>query len=182
MSKPHRNNPEWDDSDDISEAIRRKTFARRERTREDRQHGFGCDHCKVWVAIHEQSGTHQRNHCPSCLWSKHVDDEKPGDRKSECRSGMEPVALTFKGEPVGRYDLEGSRIGELMLVHECVQEDQIRINRIAADDDPNAIMRVHESSLYMPPVRRMRIEAAGIAIAGADIDVIVQQLFGLRGD
>ncbi|WP_265181671.1 RNHCP domain-containing protein [Geomicrobium sp. JCM 19055] len=33
-----------------------------------------------------------RNHCPSCLYSKHV-DVIPGDRASTCHSLMEPIDL-----------------------------------------------------------------------------------------
>lgn len=31
------------------------------------------------------------DHCPKCLWGKHVDEEIPGDRASECRGMMEPI-------------------------------------------------------------------------------------------
>jgi hypothetical protein len=30
-----------------------------------------------------------RNHCPACLWSKHV-DVQPGDRAATCRGLMRP--------------------------------------------------------------------------------------------
>ncbi len=53
---------------------------------------FICEHCKKYV-----EGTGYTNHCPLCLFSKHV-DVNPGDRISECHGMMEPVeAETEKG-------------------------------------------------------------------------------------
>ena len=46
---------------------------------------FKCDVCKAKVV-----GTGYTDHCPNCLWSKHV-DINPGDRKSECNGLMRPV-------------------------------------------------------------------------------------------
>lgn len=33
------------------------------------------------------------DHCPNCLWSKHV-DINPGDRQSQCLGLMEPMGVT----------------------------------------------------------------------------------------
>lgn len=52
---------------------------------------FRCKHCGTSV-----KGTGYTDHCPECLWSKHV-DINPGDRKSECGGMMEPVAVEDKG-------------------------------------------------------------------------------------
>jgi RNHCP domain len=35
------------------------------------------------------------NHCPVCLWSKHVDNN-PGDRQNECQGSMKPIEAFFK--------------------------------------------------------------------------------------
>jgi rubrerythrin len=40
-------------------------------------------------------GSGYSDHCPSCLWSRHV-DIWPGDRKNKCRGLMEPVAASVK--------------------------------------------------------------------------------------
>lgn len=48
---------------------------------------FTCEHCGV-----EVKGNGYTNHCPRCLWSKHVDVE-PGDRAAPCHGMMEPIAL-----------------------------------------------------------------------------------------
>jgi hypothetical protein len=54
-----------------------------QRTKED----FACEHCGAHV-----EGDGYTNHCPKCLWSKHV-DINPGDRSSSCGGMMEPVAI-----------------------------------------------------------------------------------------
>ena len=36
------------------------------------------------------------DHCPNCLWAKHVDEEIPGDRASECGGLMEPVRVFYE--------------------------------------------------------------------------------------
>lgn len=46
---------------------------------------FTCQYCKAQV-----EGNGYTNHCPECLWSKHV-DENPGDRSHRCEGMMEPT-------------------------------------------------------------------------------------------
>jgi hypothetical protein len=48
---------------------------------------FTCEHCG-----REVIGNGYTNHCPQCLWSKHV-DKNPGDRLETCGGMMEPVAI-----------------------------------------------------------------------------------------
>lgn len=50
-----------------------------------REENFTCEMCGAEVA-----GTGYTDHCPNCLWSKHV-DVNPGDRKSKCKGLMEPI-------------------------------------------------------------------------------------------
>jgi len=52
---------------------------------------FICKRCKTHI-----SGTGYTDHCPNCLWSKHV-DINPGDRKAKCGGLMEPVGVEIKG-------------------------------------------------------------------------------------
>ena len=47
-----------------------------------------CEHCGTEVA-----GGRYNNHCPKCLWSKHVDDKIPGDRASSCQQLMPPISV-----------------------------------------------------------------------------------------
>ena len=55
---------------------------------------FDCINCHQLV-VTPPAGTSQRNHCPRCLWSRHVDFQS-GDRRSVCKSAMEPVAVWVK--------------------------------------------------------------------------------------
>lgn len=52
---------------------------------------FICDHCSRSVEA-TKHGT-CRDHCPYCLYGKHVDEDLPGDRQSTCHGLMEPAAL-----------------------------------------------------------------------------------------
>ena len=58
---------------------------------------FKCENCGSIVSTErEAAGVNNRNHCPICLWSKHVDKFKAGDRKSACKAKMQPIGLTVK--------------------------------------------------------------------------------------
>ncbi|MFG2072343.1 RNHCP domain-containing protein [Nonomuraea maritima] len=81
--------------------------------------GFTCENCGAVVAPLTNGG--YRNHCPVCLWSKHVDDV-PGDRAAGCRGLMRPQRIDHRG-----------RKG-LVVVHRCVVCGFVRPNRLA--DDP----------------------------------------------
>lgn len=52
---------------------------------------FVCERCGMFI-----KGTGYTDHCPNCLWSKHV-DINPGDRKAKCGGPMEPVGVEVKG-------------------------------------------------------------------------------------
>lgn len=56
--------------------------------------GFVCENCGR--AVEPVTNGSYRNHCPFCLWSKHVDDA-PGDRASDCGGLMRPEALEYSG-------------------------------------------------------------------------------------
>ncbi len=101
---------------------------------------FECQNCHYKVKTTGNIGTKNRNHCPKCLFSKHVDNLVAGDRKSECKELMEPVGLTFKKSRIDKYGKEIK--GELMLVHRCKGCNKVSINRIAADDDSNDIVNL----------------------------------------
>lgn len=84
---------------------------------------FICAHCGAIVA-----GTGYTNHCPRCLWSKHVDIE-PGDRAERCGGAMEPIAL------------EGSS-PEYRIVHRCERCGVSRRVRADPADDHEALLRL----------------------------------------
>lgn len=104
---------------------------------------FECCHCSLEVTPNEAMGSKHRNHCTHCLWSKHV-DQTPGDRASACGGCMEPIGVTLKHEGQDKYGKE--KLGDVMLVHRCTQCGVININRIAADDPEDLIMKVFDIS------------------------------------
>jgi DNA-directed RNA polymerase subunit RPC12/RpoP len=53
---------------------------------------FICAHCGTEVI-----GNGYTNHCPQCLYSKHV-DINPGDRANGCGGMLQPVGLEQKGD------------------------------------------------------------------------------------
>ncbi|MFZ2152835.1 MAG: RNHCP domain-containing protein [Microgenomates group bacterium] len=52
---------------------------------------FICGNCG-----NEVIGDGYTDHCPKCLWAKHVDRIIPGDRESDCQGMMEPVGTEFR--------------------------------------------------------------------------------------
>lgn len=101
---------------------------------------FVCLSCGAIVSVAgAMSGVRNRNHCPYCLASRHLDQFEPGDRLSACKARMIPVGLTFK-RIAKKYT--GNSQGELMLVHLCEDCRKVSINRIAADDDGEMILAV----------------------------------------
>ncbi|HSZ47299.1 MAG TPA: RNHCP domain-containing protein, partial [Streptosporangiaceae bacterium] len=81
-----------------------------------------------------------RTHCPSCLWSRHLDRNVPGDRKAECPGGMEPIAVTVRGER------------RWMLIHRCTRCGRLRMNRTAADDNVLLLLQLAAAPLATPPL------------------------------
>ena len=84
---------------------------------------FTCDHCGTFV-----QGDGYTNHCPSCLWSKHVDID-PGDRASQCRGMMEPIGVDMKK---GRY----------MTVCRCLKCGTIKRNKMADKDSMSELIKI----------------------------------------
>lgn len=107
---------------------------------------FRCLHCQYLISGSLLlSGVNNRNHCPYCLWSRHLDLVAAGDRLSACKAPMQPVALTTKRSR-NKY---GCGCGELMLVHLCTGCGEVSINRIAADDDAGNLLDVFNASLVL---------------------------------
>ena len=138
---------------------------------------FRCAHCHVIVSsAHQLSGVNNRNHCPYCLWSCHLDLFAAGDRLSACKAPMKPIGLTMKK---GRNKYQREPRGELMLIHECVECKTLSINRIAADDDCTAVMAVFEKSLTLNYQVHAVCQENGIVILTTEATQIVRtQLYG----
>ncbi len=98
---------------------------------------FRCVNCKRMVSS-AAAGTGHRNHCPTCLWSKHV-DVSSGDRNSSCHGKMEPISVWVKSN------------AEWALVHRCTACGTLKSNRIAGDDNEFALMSLAARAIAMPP-------------------------------
>ena len=98
---------------------------------------FRCGNCKQIIS-HNAPGSGHRNHCPLCLWSRHV-DVRPGDRASDCQGQMEPIAVWVKND------------NEWSLVHRCKRCGETRTNRIAADDNEFVLMSLATKAVATPP-------------------------------
>ena len=84
---------------------------------------FCCENCNTRV-----TGTGYTNHCPKCLFSKHVDNF-PGDRQNECGGMMHPIRVEKKKN-------------DYVLIHRCVLCGEERKNRVCDDDDFNQIVNL----------------------------------------
>lgn len=52
---------------------------------------FICENCGELV-----EGDGYTDHCPKCLWAKHMDRLLPGDRESTCKGMMEPIKTNYE--------------------------------------------------------------------------------------
>lgn len=138
---------------------------------------FTCIHCGLYVTFApEIAGVQNRNHCPYCLWSRHLDWRTSGDRLSNCRAGMRPVGLTTKR---GRNKYARERDGELMLVHRCAGCGELVINRIAADDDTAGILDLFARSCDAADALVAALADADVALLGPEDGALVRRrLFG----
>ncbi len=84
---------------------------------------FDCEHCGAHV-----TGNGYTNHCPQCLYSKHV-DVNPGDRAATCGGLMRPIGITQKK-------------GEYVIQHRCVSCGHQRPNKMVEGDSFETILTV----------------------------------------
>ena len=142
---------------------------------------FKCVHCHVIVSsAHILSGVNNRNHCPYCLWSCHLDLYAAGDRLSACKAPMKPIGLTMKQ---GRNKYQRDSRGELMLIHECTECKILSINRIAADDDSGTVMAVFQESLQLGgQVHALCQEYGIVMLKKEDSKIVYAQLYGHQAE
>src|SRR3989344_3683631 len=86
---------------------------------------FVCKNCGTKV-----TGSGYTNHCPNCLWSKHV-DVNPGDRKEPCQGMMEPVEVEQKN-------------GEFLIIHKCQKCGLVKRNRTWPQDNFELITEISQ--------------------------------------
>lgn len=87
-------------------------------SRKEENSGFSCEYCGCQV-LPLTNGSF-RNHCPSCLCSKHVDD-RPGDRQNPCGGRMVPVGVVWK------------RNKGWQLIQRCLRCGHVGRNKVARD-------------------------------------------------
>ena len=92
---------------------------------------FVCEHCGAKI-----KGSGYTNHCPDCLWSKHVDKKVPGDRLSECQGMMRPIGSEYKS-------------GQWNIYHECEKCGKVFKNKTSPSDNMDKLV---EFSKY--PIRK----------------------------
>lgn len=86
---------------------------------------FMCENCKRKV---EKLNYTARDHCPYCLYSKHV-DIYPGDRSNECRGLLKPIGIEkFKNT--------------YKIIYRCEKCNQTHKNIAASDDNINIIIEL----------------------------------------
>jgi DNA-directed RNA polymerase subunit RPC12/RpoP len=138
---------------------------------------FSCMHCHLPVSASALiSRVQNRNHCPYCLWSRHLDLFEPGDRLSACKAGMHPIGITFK-RARNRY---APSQGELMIVHQCLECGKFSLNRSAADDDPEMILTIVEFSNTLTSEILANLKQKGIELIYSDrVAEVQKQLAGI---
>jgi len=87
---------------------------------------FICENCGFKVM-----GNGYTNHCPNCLYSKHV-DINPGDRLCNCHGLMRPIDILQKN-------------GEFIILHKCEKCGFERKNKVNDGDNYRVIMEVSKN-------------------------------------
>lgn len=90
---------------------------------------FVCEHCHNTV---RPLGYTARDHCPICLYSKHV-DILPGDRENTCHGLLKPIGIekfrdTYK------------------ILYQCEQCRKMHKNIMANDDNIDLIIELSKNN------------------------------------
>ncbi|MBR2603563.1 MAG: RNHCP domain-containing protein [Bacilli bacterium] len=89
---------------------------------------FICEHCGKEVKKLEYSA---RDHCPYCLYSKHV-DINPGDRTNTCKGLLKPIGIEkFKDT--------------YKIVYKCEKCKMEHKNIMAIDDNYDVILEISKN-------------------------------------
>lgn len=86
---------------------------------------FVCQNCGF-----EVKGNGFTNHCPKCLYSKHV-DIFPGDRSEDCGGLMAPINAEEGG-------------GEWSIIHKCQRCSKLQKNKISKEDDFDKVVEINK--------------------------------------
>ncbi|WP_026909339.1 RNHCP domain-containing protein [Paucisalibacillus globulus] len=99
--------------------------------RKEENTSFICENCSNYV-MPLTNGSY-RNHCPHCLYSKHLDD-KPGDRSSSCGGLMKPIDISYHAK-------KGYQI-----IHQCLKCKRIKKNKVAENSvQPDNVINYYQN-------------------------------------
>ena len=93
-----------------------------------KKENFVCENCGT-----EVMGNGYTNHCPKCLYSKHV-DINPGDRAEKCGGLMVPIDIEIKN-------------GQYIIIHRCQKCGITRRNKACENDDFEAILALAKKAV-----------------------------------
>ena len=93
---------------------------------------FICDNCHKQVTKLNYTA---RDHCPHCLWSRHVDNN-PGDRQSDCGGMMRPIGVETKNS-------------EYIIIHKCEKCGKEIRQKSSENDDINEIIAISSNSDFI---------------------------------
>ena len=90
---------------------------------------FICEYCGEKV---DKLNYTTRDHCPYCLYSKHV-DINPGDRANKCMGSLKPIGIekykdTYK------------------ILYKCEKCNMLHKNIMATDDDMDMIIELSKNN------------------------------------
>ena len=92
---------------------------------------FVCQNCGHQV---DKLNYTARDHCPICLFSKHV-DIMPGDRENTCKGLLEPISIEkFKDT--------------YKIIYKCKKCNQLHKNIMATDDNMDLIIELSKNTEY----------------------------------
>ena len=93
---------------------------------------FICEQCNKSV---EPLGYTARNHCPYCLYSKHV-DINPGDRAENCLGLLKPIGA------------EKAKKDTYKIIYQCTKCNKISKNKMASDDNYELLLDIIKNANY----------------------------------
>ena len=91
---------------------------------------FICENCEFEV---DKLNYTARDHCPCCLYSKHV-DVMPGDRANSCMGLMKPIGIEkFRDS--------------YKIIYRCLKCGEAHKNIMALDDNYELIVKLSVTSI-----------------------------------
>ncbi len=90
---------------------------------------FLCENCNKTVPKLNYTS---RDHCPYCLYSKHI-DINPGDRQNSCKGLLKPISIE-------KYK------NTYKIIYKCLKCNTIHKNIMANDDNYDLIIKLSSNN------------------------------------